>query len=65
MARIVLKYLNGKEETYYGGASVFNGFVYIWAPGTRKGKQPIAKIQLSQLHSKKRTGQKGIFIYKN
>lgn len=64
MAKITLKYKDGTTETYYGGTSVFKGFLYIWAPGTRKGKQPIKKVPLSKLHSKKKDGQKGIFIQK-
>lgn len=64
MAKITVRYLNGNTETFYGGTSIYNGKLYIWAPGQRKGKKPTKVIQLDQLHSKKRTGQKGIYISK-
>jgi len=65
MARITVKYKDGRSRTFYGGTSVFKGYLYIWAPGPRKGRKPIQKIPLSSLHSKKKTGQKGIYISKN
>ena len=61
----MVKYKDGRTENYYGGTSVFKGMLYIWSPGPRKGRKPTKTIPLSQLHSRKKTGQKGIFISKN
>lgn len=65
MAKVEIHYTSGKVETEYNcGTSVYNGLLYIWELGTRKGKSPRRTIPLNQLHSKKRTGRKGIFITK-
>jgi len=65
MAKCVVRYLNGKSETYTNcGTSVYNGNLYIWNPGTRRGRSPRKVIPLSSLHSLKKTGQKGIIISK-
>lgn len=65
MAKVIVRYLSGKTETYQNcGTSVYNGNLYIWNLGTRKGKSPRKVIPLAQLHSQKKTGQKGIIISK-
>lgn len=62
-ARIVYK--DGRVEMQYDcGTSVYKGKLYIWNPGTRKGKKPRKVINLSEINTKKSTGSKGIFLSK-
>lgn len=66
MAKVRVKFLDGHEEVESNcGTSVYNGFLYIWNPGPRKGRKPRRKIALNKIHSKKGSGQKGIFISKD
>lgn len=66
MAKVMLYFLDGHSETENNcGTSIYNGNLYIWNRGTRKGKAPRRVIPLDKLHSKKKTGRKGIDISKD
>lgn len=57
---IKVNFLDGGSKTFKNvGYSVFKGKLYLWRPGTRKGKTPRATYNLSKLHSMKKTGKKG------
>jgi hypothetical protein len=65
MARVELHFRDGHKEVEQNcGTSVYNGKLYIWERGQRKNRMPRRVIDLNLLHTRKATGQKGIFIYK-
>lgn len=63
LANVKLEFRDGHIEYENNcGTSVYNGNLYIWERGTRKGRKPRRVIPLSSLHSRKSTGRKGIYI---
>lgn len=65
MARAEIHFLDGHIENEYNcGTSVYNGKLYIWEPGPRKGRNPRRTIDLNLIHTRKKTGRKGVFLFK-